>query len=274
MILGQLTDSHIKIEGRLAYDLFDSKILFDRAIARVNNHAPEIDAVIVTGDLTDIGLPEEYKRLRECLDKLEMPWFPVPGNHDQRDNFLKCFGDLPALKNCDEFVQYTVEDYPIRLIGLDTVVNEKSYGFLCEKRLEWLDKTLSEQPDRPTMLFMHHPPIKVGITHMDVQNLTNAEALYECIAPHRQVKHLACGHVHRAIETCVNGVGVSIAPNGAHAVALDLEPNGPACFEMDPAAFRLFLIDDDSAQIISHVGYVEDNGGMHPFFDENGKLIT
>ena len=274
MILGQLTDSHIKVGGRLAYGLFDSKVMFEAAIKRLNNMMPKVDAVIVTGDLTDIGLPEEYERLRECLDQIDAPWFPIPGNHDERRNFLKCFGDLPALKDCDEFAHYCVEDFPIRMIGLDTVVDGKPYGHLCDKRLQWLDRILREQPDKPTLLFMHHPPIKVGITHMDVQNLLNGEALFECIAPHQQVKHLACGHVHRAIETCVNGVGVSVAPNGAHAVALDLEPDGPACFEMDPAAFRIFRIDDETMQIISHVGYVEDNGGKHPFFDENGKLIT
>jgi 3',5'-cyclic-AMP phosphodiesterase len=272
MILGQLTDPHIKEAGRLAYKVADTAVMLEQAIAHLNAFEPRVDAVIVTGDLTDLGRVGEYDLLRKLLDKLEMPWFPVPGNHDQRDNFLSCFGDLPALKKCDEFIQYSVDEFPVRMIGLDTLESGKPYGHMCPERLQWLDNALGEQPDKSTLLFLHHPPFKVGIKHMDVQNLLNGADLFECLKSHKQVKHIACGHVHRAVETCINGIGVSIAPNAAHSVALDLLPDGPPAFDLEPAGVRIFHIGEDQ-QIVSHVDYVGEFGGPYPFFDSQGRLI-
>ena len=47
---------------------------------------PQPDCVVVTGDLTDCGLPEEYEIVRDCLAALSMPVFVIPGNHDRREN--------------------------------------------------------------------------------------------------------------------------------------------------------------------------------------------
>ncbi len=57
------------------------------------------------------------------------------------------------------FLQYVVEDWPLRLIALDTLVEGKGHGVLCPERLDWLEARLGES-DRATMLFMHHPPFE------------------------------------------------------------------------------------------------------------------
>jgi 3',5'-cyclic AMP phosphodiesterase CpdA len=107
---------------------------------------------------------------------------------------------------------------------------------------------------------------------MDVQNLLNADALAGVLARHPQVRHVACGHVHRASETVIAGVGVSIAPNGAHAVTLNFDPNGPSTFTMDPPAIRIFRCEDDGG-VVSHVSFVGRFDGPHPFFGEDGELL-
>ncbi len=272
MIIGQITDPHIKAARKLAYGKVDTAACLEAVVQHMNSFTPGVDAVIVTGDLTDMGRPEEYETLRPLLDDLQMPWFPVPGNHDEKTGFLRFFSDVPVLRNCQDFAQYAVEDFPLRLVGLDTTVTGKPYGQLCEARLEWLDRTLSEEPDKPTLLFMHHPPFLTGITHMDVQNLLNADAFFDCLKHHSQVRHIACGHVHRPIETCIQGIGVSIAPNAAHSVTLDLMPNGPSSFTLDPAGARLFRV-DKQGNIISHVTYVGNYDGPYPFFEVDGQLV-
>lgn len=272
MILAQITDPHIKAGGKLAYGKVDTVAYLKAAIDHINNVRPAVDAVLVTGDLTDMGTPAEFETLRPLLDALTMPWYPIPGNHDARENFRAAFEDLPAIKSCGSFIQYVVEDFPLRLIGLDTVVNEQPHGFLCAERLDWLEKTLLEDPDKPTLLFLHHPPFKTGITHMDVQNLTNGEDLFALLKNHLQVKHIACGHVHRAIETTINGIGVSIAPNAAHAVTLDLAPDAPSTWTLDPAGLRIFHI-DAACHIASHVSYVGQFEGPNPFFAADGQLV-
>ena len=202
-----------------------------------------------------------------------MPWFPVPGNHDRRDTMKEAFADHELIQACDSFIQYAVDVFPFRLVGLDTTEPEKPYGFLCQDRLNWLDDCLSAESGKPTLVFQHHPPFETGIRHMDVQNLLNGGALMDLLSRHRQVRHVACGHVHRPSETTLNGIGVSIAPNAAHSVSLALNPEAPPSFTMDPPALRLFNLDEQNGRVVSHVSYVGDYSGPHPFFDKNGALL-
>ena len=135
------------------------------------------DAVIASGDLTDCGLVEEYELLRDCLKPLPMPVYLIPGNHDRRENMRLVFGGDGYLPMNGEYLHYTVEDLPLRLIGLDTVVPGKGHGEMDAPRLDWLKARLDEQPDRPTLIFMHHPPFPTGLQHMDSINCRNAPAM-------------------------------------------------------------------------------------------------
>lgn len=108
---------------------------------------------------------------------------------------------------------------------------------------------------------------------MDVQNLINGDQFMDLLAGHQQVKHVACGHVHRPSEVTLRGIGVSIAPNGAHSVTLDLDPDGPPSFTIDPPSLRLFNLDSAQGRVVSHVTYLGEFDGPHPFFDQAGNLL-
>lgn len=273
MLLAQITDTHIKADGKWAYGKVDTVGFLQKAIEHVNGFLPRIDAAILTGDLTDRGGPKEFHELRKHLKKLSVPWFPVPGNHDRRDMMKEAFADHGHIKSCPDFIQYAVEDFPFRLIGLDTTEIGKPHGFLCDERLKWLDMCLKAKPDKPTLIFQHHPPFETGIRHMDVQNLLNGDSLMDLLARHPQVKHVACGHVHRPSEVTLRGIGVSIAPNAAHSVSLDLDPEGPSSFTMDPPSLRLFNLDAERGRVVSHVSFIGEFDGPYPFFDMSGALL-
>ncbi|MDH7480280.1 MAG: hypothetical protein QHH02_09735, partial [Syntrophomonadaceae bacterium] len=71
---------------------------------------------------------------------------------------------------------------------------------LCATRLRWLDETLAQAPDTPTLMAMHHPPFQTGIAHMDAMGLREGgEALAEVLGRHPQVRRIVCGHLHRSI---------------------------------------------------------------------------
>jgi len=271
MLLAQITDTHIKAGHRLAYGRVDTAAFLEATVAHLNRFQPTIDAVIISGDLVDGGQPEEYAALRELLSGLKLPFFAIPGNHDERGNFLSAFADQPYLVGCEDFAHYTVEDYPLRLIGLDTTLPGKPYGWLCEERLSWLDETLAAQPERPTFVFQHHPPFETGVTFMDVQNLRNGAEEIAVLAKHRQVRHVACGHVHRAVETTIEGIGFSIGPNAAHSVILDLREKPEPSFTLEPPAIRLFWVSDDGS-LVSHLSFVGSFDGPHPFYEPDGSL--
>src|SRR6266536_1571944 len=85
------------------------------------------------------------------------------------------------------------------LLLLDSSVPGKDDGRLDSETLQWLDGELAAAPDRPALVFMHHPPFKTGIAHMDRQNLRNAAQLAAILERHAQVQLIAAGHVHRAV---------------------------------------------------------------------------
>jgi 3',5'-cyclic-AMP phosphodiesterase len=273
MLIAQITDTHIKPEGRLAYGVVDTAPSLARCIAAVEVCKPKPDVVLMTGDLVDAGQPEEYTRLRQLIAPLSMPAYLIPGNHDDRDVMRAAFPDHRYLPAEGAFLQYVVEDWPVRLIGIDTVVPRRGHGELCTERLAWLDQRLSEQPDRPTVVFMHHPPFATGIELMDTLSLREPEKFGATIARHPQVERVVCGHVHRSIQIRFYGTVASIAPSSAHQLALDLRAGGTPAFILEPPGFHLHFW-QPRAGLVTHTAVVGDFAGPYPFFSADGKVIV
>jgi 3',5'-cyclic-AMP phosphodiesterase len=271
MLIVQITDTHIKPQGRLAYGRVDTALFLERAVAAIGALVPAPDLVLLTGDLVDSGGADEYDRLTELLRPLRAPLFPVAGNHDERSGLARAFPELAARVTGNPFFQYTVEDWPVRLIGLDTVLPGSGAGELCAERLSWLDARLSEQPDRPTIVFQHHPPFATGIGHMDRLGLTGAAAQAAVIRRHPQVERVLCGHLHRPIQVRWAGTLASTAPSTAHQVALDLRDEAPSAFVMEPPGYQIHAWRAETG-IVSHTADIGAFDGPHPFF-KDGKLI-
>ncbi len=240
MLLAQISDMHVKAPGDPLYGRIDTPAFLDRAVAHLLALDPRPDLVIATGDLVDKGSIEEYRALRDLLAPLPMPVYLVPGNHDRRDGLRAVFGDrdwLPA----SGFVQYAVEAGPVRLLGLDTLVEGKGHGALCGERLDWLEARLGES-DRPTIVFMHHPPFDCGIAVMDADRLTEgADRLAEIVGRHGHVERVLCGHVHRPIQVRWAGTLASVAPSTAHQLTLDLRSDARLSLTMEPPGVALHL---------------------------------
>jgi len=265
MLIAQLTDLHLRPPGQAAYRVAETNMLTERALGKLHSLRPQPDVAVITGDMTDCGLPEEYALLKTLLAPLPMPVYMVPGNHDRRDNLKRAFADWPTIVAGPDFVQFVVDDYPIRLIGLDTVVEKSSVGTLCARRLAFLSDALDAAPERPTVVFMHHPPFDCGIRHMDrIRLLDGSDELAALLRRHRQVLGLWCGHNHRQIETVFGGVPASVIPGVAHQVAFHLDDDHEGALVLEPPAFKLHRF-RTGAGIVSHTIYVEDYPGPYPF---------
>jgi 3',5'-cyclic-AMP phosphodiesterase len=261
MQIVQLTDLHIRPEGVAAYRVVETNMLTERALRAVARLTPRPDSVLITGDLTDCGLDEEYILLAGLLRRqLEVPVHLIPGNHDRRQNLIEQL----RVPHEDGFVQYTVDNLPVRLVMLDTVVPGAGHGELCERRLAWLDRTLAAVPHKPTLIAMHHPPFLCGIEHMDRINLRDSGRFAELVARHPQVERIICGHHHRPVIAHVAQAIASIAPSVAHQVELELRPNAPGAFVLEPPAFQIHTWSAQNG-IISHTAYVGDYAGPFPF---------
>lgn len=265
MLLAQVSDLHLRPVGLPADRVVETNMLAERAFRAIARTRPSVDAVLLSGDLTESGIPAEYEVLVGLLARhLRCPVLAIPGNHDRRENFRSSLAHLPGVIEDGEFVQYARDLGPLRLVMLDTVVPGAAYGELCGRRREWLERVLDGKPGKPTIIVMHHPPFDCGIAHMDRIKLVEAEKFIAIVGRHPEVKRILCGHVHRPATTRIAQAIAMIAPSIAHQVALDLDPHGPSAFVMEPAAFQLHHV-ANSGEMVSHIAYVEDFPGPFPF---------
>lgn len=278
LVIAQISDFHLKPPGALAYGVADTAIALRRAVDHLNRLVPLPHAVLVTGDLVDEGAPASYRVLREILIGLRMPFFMVPGNHDHKGGLCAAFPDhryLDGLAEADgrRALCYCIEEFALRLVGLDTVIPGEHGGGLNPGRLAWLDRVLSERPTAPTLVFMHHPPFASGIGHMDGEPFIRRDELAGLLRRHPQVERITCGHIHRAISRRFAGTVATVTPGIGMQLDLDLRPEAPSVFVMEPAGFLVHVWTDlwGDPTLLTHVGTIPERpgqyGGPHPFFD-------
>ena len=263
VLIAQITDTHISTPESRNDRHYRTAEHLARAVAHLNALVPRPDLLLATGDLVERGEAEEYERLRELFDPLTMPVYLIPGNHDDRENLPRVFGRHRYLPRDGGFIQYVVEDWPVRLVALDTLIPGESGGRLCAERVAWLDERLAEAAERPTVVFMHHPPFVTGMRKMDEMGLDGTGALAEVIRRHPQVERLVCGHLHRSIVRRFAGTVACTAPATAHQLALDLGDAPRLATVMEPPACLLHVWLGDGAGLVSHVSVI---GDRHPPF--------
>jgi 3',5'-cyclic-AMP phosphodiesterase len=207
-LLVQLSDLHVGgSEGGV-----DPIPRLEAVIEAVRGLPNRPDAVVVTGDLTDDGAEENYRVAGEMLERLDTPLYVLPGNHDDRRRIRAEF-DLPG--EGEEPVDYSVDVGELRLVIFDSNVPGRDPGSYEATRLGWLDRELAAQPERPTLLAVHHSPLATGIAEWDAINLNGSdrEALGEVVARHPQLRAIVGGHLHRVAASTLSGCPVLAAPS-------------------------------------------------------------
>jgi len=261
MIVVQLSDLHLRPRGLPAYRVAETNMLAARAVEAVRALSPAPDLAVISGDLTDNGLAEEYAELAPLLDRLPCPALCLLGNHDRRERFRAAFPDRAG---AGPFVDFVHDLGPLRLIGLDTVVPGASHGALCAARLDALAAALAARPEAPTLIFLHHPPFTCGIEHMDRIALIEGRArLAEIVAANPQVERVCFGHHHRPIHARFGGTLATVAPSVAHQVALSLEPCDEGALVLEPGAFLIHALVEGA--VVTHQALVERFPGPFPF---------
>ncbi|MFF5258880.1 metallophosphoesterase [Actinomadura viridis] len=246
-IIAQLSDTHIAagLGGTVADDSGPVRAL-RAAVAGLLSLPARPDAVVITGDLTENGLPAEYARLHALLSPLPMPVYPMPGNHDLRDNLRAAFGDHPVVGASgvrpQAPLQYAVDVAGVRLVCCDTTVDGAPYGAMDADRLAWLDAALAAAPDTPTVVATHHPPYPLGIRFIDDMRFLDPAGFEEIIGRHPQVVRVISGHVHRGSVGSLAGRVSTTCPSTYRQLFLDLTRPGRAAVTGEPAGFAVHLV--------------------------------
>jgi 3',5'-cyclic-AMP phosphodiesterase len=253
----QITDLHITTLD----DPYKSKERNDArlrdVLTTIYNLKPRPTAIIASGDLVDRGEAREYEELKKLFsDFREIPIFVGMGNHDLRGPFQEVFAkDNPYVRydtDKNGFIQYEVDFEGIRLVMIDTLDERdgKNYenGAFCSKRAGWLRKTLSKKSGMPTMLALHHPPIKSGIFWMDArEDYSWQKRLADVVKDRKQVRTMMCGHLHRTFHAPFATQVVSASPATSIQLTLNLTevdlrvPDGREILVEEPAGFSLHM---------------------------------
>jgi 3',5'-cyclic-AMP phosphodiesterase len=278
MLIAQISDFHLKSEGTLAYGLVDTATPLKRTVEHINRLNPMPDLILVTGDLVDEGGPDTYAYLSKLLSLLRPPFVIVPGNHDHKASLRKAFPEHDYLhggleEKGENYICFTFENFPVRLIGLDTVTPGEHGGGFGSKRRAWLKKILEARPEIPTLIFMHHPPFASAIGHMDKEEFRGWQEFQSLISKYPQVERILCGHLHRPIFRRFGGTVALTCPAIGMQLCLDFREEAPSAFVMEPPSFMLHLWTElwGEKTLLTHISVIEEKsgqyGGPHPFFD-------
>lgn len=223
VLIAQISDCHVVDEGVLFVDRIDSTAALSAAIATINALDPRPDLVLATGDLVNDGSPSQYDRLLSVFGDCTVPVLPIPGNHDDRTELRTRFADVLPAGGPTEPIDFVDDRWPLRIVAIDTTIPGRHDGMVSDDQLDWLDRTLASEPDRPTVVVQHHPPVASGLGPMDARyGLTGGGAEAAVLRGHPQVEAVLCGHVHRSFQRRYAGTIAISCPSTASQLALTL----------------------------------------------------
>ncbi|KQQ68960.1 metallophosphoesterase [Microbacterium sp. Leaf320] len=210
-VIIHVSDPHFLAGGAKLGDRYDVESNFARTLDAIRAVHPHPAAIVITGDLTDLGEPDAYRRLRAAVEpvarELGAPVVWVAGNHDER----------PAMR--EGLLDQAPTQQPItgvwdldglRLVALDTSVPGWHHGDLDDGQLAWLADILREPAPHGTLLAMHHPPLPSHVPLFDILELQHQDELAEVIRG-SDVRGILAGHLHYSAHGTFAGVPVSVA---------------------------------------------------------------
>ena len=210
-----ITDTHILPPGEVLHGEVDSARHLRETVQQINRISPLPDVVVITGDLVEHADEICYRHFVELIKPLKMPTFVLPGNHDNPQLMSEVFAATPYFPVSDSTYQYVIEDFPFRILALNSHAGGTELPRLGEERLTWLAQQLS-QSDKPALIALHHPPMTTGIELIDMGGSEWYRGLTSVLAEHDHVKLLICGHCHTDLYGRIGSVPVYMAPATAH----------------------------------------------------------
>ncbi|MFF5626246.1 metallophosphoesterase [Microbacterium sp. NPDC012755] len=244
-VLIHVSDPHFLAGGARLGGRYDVEANFGRTLDAIRAVHPHPAAIVITGDLADLGEPDAYRRLRDAVEPvaeaLDTTVVWVAGNHDERPALRAGLLDLSPT---EEPVTGVWDLDGLRLIALDTSVPGWHHGDLERAQLDWLADLLREPAPHGTLLAMHHPPLPSHLPLFDILELRHQDELAEIVRG-SDVRGILAGHLHYSSHGMFAGVPVSVASATCYTMNVALpaaEVNG-----MDAAqAFQLVHVHPDT----------------------------
>ena len=224
-IVLQISDTHIAAHGRLVSNQLDTVSAFESLVERISqirSEIGEVDAIIVSGDLSDDGTVNSYKLFKKIIKTLDIPTFVIPGNHDSRSRLRDAFsvdGYLPKVGK----LNWHVPLVDFHLVGLDTLMEGMPGGELDTSTLAFLSNKFKMLDGAPVLLALHHPPFKSGIQFMDEIGLQGVRHFHKVLKGYDGEVRIICGHIHNLMVMNVAGHIALSTPAPSSSFAYNLQ---------------------------------------------------
>lgn len=270
-VIAHISDTHFLGGGRPLYGTISTDAHLTQALAQLEASGAKPEAIVFTGDLTDLGEPDAYTRLRTLVepfaDRLGARIIWVMGNHDERLQYSHQLFDADPSEHPQDRV-YDIRG--LRIISFDTTVPGYHHGELTQAQLDWLAEQLAIPARHGTLLAVHHPPIPTPLLEaMGMLELQDQSRLADVIRG-TDVRAILAGHLHYSTHSTFAGVPVSVA--AATCYTLDLTAKDRILSGVDfGQAFNLVHIYDD--QIVHSIVPVGGTTEITGFSAENWAQI-
>ena len=214
-LLVQISDTHIVERNTLLYGVADTALHLAETVVQINAMRPRPNAVLITGDLVEHPGPATYSHFRDLIEPLEMPVYLMPGNHDDPEIMWGYFRDTGMFPGKAPHYQYAIEDFPFRVLMLNSHFDNSELPFFGPRRLKWLDEQLSAS-DKPALIAVHHPPMKTGIGFIDMVGEDWYRDIGRVLERHPHALKIVCGHGHLDLQGRLGCVPVQMIGSTAH----------------------------------------------------------
>jgi len=212
MIIAQISDTHVALDAPDANQRIHD---FEVTIADINALDPAPDVIVHTGDIVHNGRPDEYAQAVAILAKARAPVHVLAGNKDNRTNLRAAFSAYGYLAPDSAFIDYAIEDYPVRLIAVDTLCSGSNKGDFCPARARHLIDMIDAEITKPIAVFAHHPPfeVPVGPDPLNFETREMMARLREALQHSGRVIAVFSGHVHRGTAGHVGSIPATVMPS-------------------------------------------------------------
>lgn len=206
--LVQITDTHLFSDDKgelLGVNTLNS---FSAVVADIERQSLSYDALIMTGDVSQDHTDESYVRFEQGITPLKKPCYWLPGNHDYQPSMYRVY---PS-KQIQQDTHLLIGKY-WQIILLDSQFEGSPHGLLTKQQLKFLSDSLSQYPDRFSLVLLHHHPLLVGSQWLDQHCLHNRDEFWQTLQPYDNAKAVLCGHVHQDFHQYHQNVEVLTSPS-------------------------------------------------------------
>ncbi len=250
-----LSDTHLIGEDDRSLYGIDPAFRLKKAFESMKKNHNDASFVVISGDLSDKGDMDAYERLSWEIKECGFKVYPIVGNHDDRKKLKKFFPQFFY----EDFMQYIVEKGDKTFFFLDTLIENRPYGGLCDSRYEWFEKNLKIQKSKDIYIFMHHHPVKVGLYEMDhFANFRSSEKFWNILKRYENIKHITFGHIHRIFHGVKNGISFHSTRSSAFEVALTPHLKEEFLTNEEKPTYAILDIDKECISIHHHEYLNED----------------